>query len=56
MSRIPISSPKSLSGEWLTIDVNGASIQESFVATESSFELCMGKGVVGYKIPSASKS
>jgi hypothetical protein len=56
MSRIPISSPKSLSGEWLTVDVNGASVQESIVASENSFELCEGKGVVGYKIPSASKS
>ena len=55
MSRIPIPSPKNLSGEWVTLDVNGVFIQEPISASDNTFELCEGKGAVGYAIPSSSK-
>jgi hypothetical protein len=55
MSRIPIPSPNNLSGEWVTVDVNGVFIQEPISASDNTFELCEGKGAVGYTIPSISK-
>jgi hypothetical protein len=55
MSRILIPIPNNLSGEWVTVDVNGVFIQEPISASDNTFELCEGKGAVGYTIPSISK-
>lgn len=46
---------KSLSGEWLSVDVSGSPISESISISESQFELCGGKGVVSYSYSELSK-
>ena len=48
LTRVPVSESKSLSGEWLSVDVGGSAISESISISESQLELCGGKGVVSY--------
>lgn len=47
---------KSLSGEWLSVDVSGSPISESISISESQFELCGGKGVVSYSYSELNKA
>lgn len=55
LTRVPIADPKSLSGEWLSLDVSGSGISESLSISDSQVELCAGKGVVGYSYNESNK-
>lgn len=55
LSRVIVGDVKSLSGEWVSVQVNGSPIREGISISDSEFLLCGGKGVVGYSYNESSR-